>query len=158
GDLDPQTLVVPDTGFQDQIAELAREVTEGTTNRLEQASALQAYLRDTSRFTYSTEGTPAASRDAVWDFLQSRSGYCVQFATAMVVMARTLGIPARVGVGYLPGDFEAATSSYLVLGRAAHAWPELYFPRIGWLRFEPTPAIQSGAPPEYTTLPGSFPT
>jgi hypothetical protein len=89
---------------------------------------------------------PARSDDAVWDFLGARTGYCVQFATAMTVMARTLDIPARLAVGFLPGT-RAESGEYVVTGRESHAWPELYFPDAGWIRFEPTPRVQSGAPP-----------
>jgi hypothetical protein len=73
----------------------------------------------------------------------------VQFATTMAVMARTLGIPARVGVGFLPGD-TAEDGSRVVTGKEAHAWPELYFEDFGWVRFEPTPAVQTGAPPVWS--------
>ncbi|WP_157457159.1 transglutaminase-like domain-containing protein [Cellulomonas fimi] len=108
--------------------------------------ALQSYFRAATNFTYDTRVAPARSEDAVWDFLQSRRGYCVQFATGMALMARTLDIPARVGVGFLPGDADG-DGTYVVTGRKSHAWPELYFADQGWVRFEPTPAIQSGAPP-----------
>jgi transglutaminase-like putative cysteine protease len=64
----------------------------------------------------------------------------------MTMMARTLGIPARVGVGFLPGD-NNGDGTYVVTGRKSHAWPELYFAGQGWVRFEPTPAVQSGLPP-----------
>lgn len=142
---DPRATEVPPTAHAADIAALAREITEGATTPYEQAMALQTYLRSAVNFTYDTRIDPAQSSDAVWDFLQSRKGYCVQFATAMTVMARSLGIPARVGVGFLPGT--ADDGSYVITGQQSHAWPELAFDGYGWVRFEPTPAVQTGSPP-----------
>jgi hypothetical protein len=73
----------------------------------------------------------------------------VQFATSMAMMARSLGIPARLGVGFLPGTSQG-DGTYTVTARQAHAWPELYFEGSGWVRFEPTPAVQTGAPPRWS--------
>lgn len=143
-------LVVPDTELADEVAAIAAEVTADAEGPYEQALALQMYLRDASRFRYNTEVAPAQTDDAVYDFLVDRNGYCVQFATAMAVMARTLGIPARLGVGFLPGrPNPEVQSEFVVTGRQSHAWPELYFDSAGWVRFEPTPAVQTGAPPRY---------
>jgi hypothetical protein len=115
----------------------------------DQAVALQRFFRTDGRFTYDERVPPASSTDAVWDFLHQRRGYCVQFATAMAIMARTLGIPARIGVGFLPGRIDEQGTA-TVTGRYAHAWPELWFNGTGWVRFEPTPAEQTGAPPAWT--------
>lgn len=147
---DPNYLDVPATEHEQDIRDLATAVVDGATTRYDQALALQTYFRDISQFTYSTEVPPGASGDAVWDFLQDRTGYCVQFATSMTMMARTLGIPARLGVGFLPGE-RVDESSYQVTGRDSHAWPELYFPGQGWVRFEPTPAQQTGPTPTWAT-------
>jgi hypothetical protein len=111
--------------------------------------ALQTYFRATTNFTYDIRVAPSRSDDAVWDFLQSKKGYCVHFSTAMAMMARTLGIPARVGVGFLPGESDR-NGSYIVTGHESHAWPELFFEGYGWVRFEPTPAVQTGAPPRWS--------
>jgi len=145
---DPRALEVPQTSHAADIRDLAYEVTKDATAPYAQALALQSYLRSTANFTYDTRIPPARTDDPVWDFLESRQGYCVQFATAMTVMARSLGIPARVGVGFLPGRSDDGT--YVVTGRESHAWPELYFQGFGWLRFEPTPAVQTGAPPPWS--------
>lgn len=146
---DGASLAVPDTEHADEIRALAQDVTADATTPYAQAMALQAYFRAQTNFTYDTRVAPARTQDAVWDFLQSRRGYCVQFATSMTVMARALGIPARVGVGFLPGD-SAGDGTYVVTGRKSHAWPELYFADQGWVRFEPTPAEQTGAPPVWS--------
>lgn len=149
-DADSPYLEVPQTEFAGEIAGLAAELTAGATNTYDQALALQGYFRSLENFRYNTQVPPAVTEDAVWDFLTQRTGYCVQFATAMTVMARTLGIPARLGVGFLPGRMSKEVSGqYVVTGRQAHAWPELYFAEAGWVRFEPTPATQTGAPPVY---------
>lgn len=143
-----QYLVVPRTSRADDVAATASAVASTASNRYDQALNLQSFLRDSRTFTYSTEIPAGHTDDAVWDFLGSRTGYCVQFATAMTVMARTLGIPARLAVGFLPGSV-GDSGEHVVTGRDSHAWPELYFPGAGWVRFEPTPSIQSGAPPRW---------
>ena len=142
-------LDVPDTEHADDLRALAAELTADATTAYDQALALQTYFRDGTQFRYDTSIEPGDSDDAVWDFLQSRRGYCVQFATSMTVLARTLGIPARLGVGFLPGEL-GTDRSYRVTGADAHAWPELYFPGTGWVRFEPTPAVQTGPPPSWS--------
>ena len=145
---DDDYLAVPDSGHAADVRTLAAQITADATSPYEQAMKLQAFFRSTANFEYDTRVAPARSNDAVWDFIQSRHGYCVHFATAMAVMARTLGIPSRVAVGFLPGDLaQDGSGVYVVTGHQAHAWPELYFQGFGWVRFEPTPAVQSGAPP-----------
>jgi|GEM_PF-233926 len=143
-------LSVPATSHSDDIAALARDLTKNDPTPYKKAMSLQSYLRASSNFTYDTRVAPASTDDAVWDFLQDKHGYCVQFATTMTVMARTLGIPARMGVGFLPGKAND-DGAIVVTGKEAHTWPELYFgPDLGWVRFEPTPAVQSGAPPVWS--------
>jgi len=142
-----------------RVSELARQVTAGATTQYEQAVAIQAYLRDASNFTYDTSVEPVRSGDAVSQFLDTKTGYCVHFATTMVMMARSLGIPSRMGLGYLGGQL-SDDGVWEVLGGDAHTWPELYFPGEGWVRFEPTPAVQTGSPPAYTveaSNPGNAP-
>ncbi len=146
--LDPY-LTAPQTDHAQDVANLAAEVTAGATGAFEQAMALQTWFRNPQNFAYDTRVEPATSADSVWDFLESKRGYCVQYATSMAIMARTLGIPARVGVGFLPGTL-TADDEYVITGRQSHAWPELYFPNVGWVRFEPTPAVQTGTPPRWS--------
>lgn len=147
-DDDGASLAVPETTRSQDVADLAQEITVDATSPYERAMALQTYFRATSNFTYDTRVAPSRSDDAVWDFLQSARGYCVQFATSMAIMARTLDIPARVAVGFLPGESDR-NGSYVVSGQRSHAWPELYFEEYGWVRFEPTPAVQTSAPPRW---------
>lgn len=151
---DPNYVDVPASTHEQEIRDLAAQVVQGAQSRYDQALALQTFFRDTSTFTYSTQVPPGDSGDAVWDFLQDRTGYCVQFATSMTMMARMLGIPARLGVGFLPGQHEG-DGVYRVTGRDSHAWPELYFAGLGWVRFEPTPAQQTGPAPRWATPSGN---
>src|SRR5205085_10400096 len=71
--------------------------------------------------------------------------YCEYYATAMIVMLRSLGIPSRMAAGYAPGTYDANTGSYVVRESSAHTWPEVYFPGYGWIEFEPTPSQQASS-------------
>jgi transglutaminase-like putative cysteine protease len=139
------------------IRETAQKVA-GTGSAFDQAVRLQQFFRSNGGFVYSTEAPRAdnpqddASLGSIAAFLKSKRGYCVHFASAMAVMARTLGIPARVAVGFLPGQTQA-DGSHQVRLRDAHAWPELYFEGTGWVRFEPTPAGRVGTVPGWTLPP-----
>lgn len=132
-------------------------VPEGSTP-LETARLLQAHFRS-SQYTYSlqlpTPTDPVSGRtmmsDPLSNFLVSRTGYCVQFATAFIMAARLKDIPARMAIGFLPGTLEK--DIYTVRASDAHAWPELWFPDLGWTRFEPTPGTRSGAVPAYSLIP-----
>ncbi|NLE71424.1 MAG: DUF4129 domain-containing protein [Actinomycetales bacterium] len=150
GGLPSAYLDVPSTEHETDIRRLAQEITADATTTYDQALAIQQYLRSAQNFAYDTRLAEPRTTDAVWDFLTSGRGYCVQFATAMTLMARMVGIPARMAVGFLPGvPDEGNTSRFVVSARQAHTWPELYFADAGWVRFEPTPARQTGAPPLY---------
>ncbi len=138
------------------ITETARRVA-GNGSQFEQATALQSFFRTDGGFQYSEQAPDGASTSAITNFLQRRTGFCVQFASTMAVMARALGIPARVAVGFLPGTLQG-DGSYRVSLRDAHAWPELYFSGAGWMRFEPTPAVRTGAVPSWAApLPAAGP-
>jgi transglutaminase-like putative cysteine protease len=143
-----QSLQVPTTSHIADVTALAKKITAPASDDYDKALLLQTYFRDANTFTYSTKAPRATTGDPVWDFLLARSGYCVQYATAMAVMLRTLGIPARVGVGYLTQSI-APNGTSDVTGQDAHAWPEVYFADSGWVRFEPTPAVQTGAAPSW---------
>ena len=133
--------------FPDRVRELAQDITAGASTPYQQAMALQDYFR--GNYTYSTEVTAGQDIDAIEDFLFSdiRAGYCEQFAGSFAAMARSIGLPARVAVGFTPGDPVSDPENpdlYVVKGRHSHAWPEVYLAGIGWLLFEPTPG--RGAP------------
>lgn len=135
----------------DVIKDIAKAQTKSANgNHYREAVALQTYFRDSGTFTYDTKTDARSGMDAIEDFLtNSKTGYCEQFATAMALMARTLGIPARVGLGFLPGTADG--NKHVVRMHDMHAWPELYFEGLGWVRFEPTPAQQTGVAPAWTT-------
>jgi transglutaminase-like putative cysteine protease len=129
----------------------ALSITKNATNEYEQAVALQNWFTN-GQFTYSTSVSSGTGVDAIAKFLKNKEGFCVHFAFTMAAMARTLGIPARVAVGFTPGTPQS-DGSYTVGLKDAHAWPELYFEGIGWTRFEPTPT--RGSQPDYTQDPTS---
>ena len=117
----------------------------GATDPYHQAKALANYLRTDSRFSYATlaELPSDPDRDLVDFFLfdaNGQAGYCEYFASAMAVMARSLGIPSRVAVGYAPGE-RLEPGLYQVREANAHAWAEIYFPGYGWQSFEATKSL-----------------
>ncbi|HTF38963.1 MAG TPA: DUF3488 and transglutaminase-like domain-containing protein [Propionibacteriaceae bacterium] len=132
----------------DSLVQLANRITADADTPAAKAAAIQAYLRG-NQFTYSTEPLPGSGYEALENFLlEDRRGYCEQFASAMAMMARVIGIPSRVSVGFLPGERDE--EGWKVSIRDMHAWPELYFANYGWVRFEPTPAGVTGAAPSWT--------
>ncbi|MFD7819184.1 DUF3488 and DUF4129 domain-containing transglutaminase family protein [Streptomyces sp. NPDC059785] len=130
-----------------EVAQKALEVTEGSANDYERAVKLQDWFAVSGGFTYDTQVQVGSGSAAIARFLKDKEGFCVHFSFAMAAMARTLGIPARVAVGFTPGSPQSDGSMSVGL-RDAHAWPELYFEGVGWTRFEPTP--NRGTTPEYT--------
>jgi transglutaminase-like putative cysteine protease len=136
------------------ITDTAEQVAGSAGTEYDQAVALQNYFQS-DLFTYSTtapvkQGYDGTGTDVVAKFLQVKAGYCVHFASAMAIMARVLGIPSRVAVGFQPGSPTTVgdTTAFTVSTHDLHAWPELYFAGIGWLRFEPTPG--RGSLPDYS--------
>ncbi len=114
----------------------------------DRALALQDYFRDPGRFRYDLNVAFDQDLDDLESFLfDVRAGYCEQFAAAFASMARSVGLPARVAVGFTWGEWDAARGAYAVRGEHAHAWPEVYFAGTGWVRFEPTPG--RGGPNDY---------
>jgi transglutaminase-like putative cysteine protease len=128
----------------DRVAQLAREVTAEATNPYEQAKALAAFLSRDPQFSYDEVAPlPAEGEDLVDFFLfdeNGRVGYCEYYASAMTLMARSLGLPARVAVGFAPGE-SIDEGIYQVREANAHAWTEIYFPGYGWQIFEATKTI-----------------
>jgi transglutaminase-like putative cysteine protease len=125
----------------------ATEVTASATNNYERALALQEWFTQTGGFRYDTSVASGSGSDAIVRFLEQREGFCVHFAFTMAAMARTLDIPAQVAVGFTPGEGGVGGTQNVGIHNA-HAWPELYFEGVGWVRFEPTPG--QGTPPAYT--------
>ncbi|MFL6178276.1 MAG: transglutaminaseTgpA domain-containing protein, partial [Actinomycetes bacterium] len=116
-------------------------ITNGASSDYERAVMLQNWFR--TDFDYSLDTVGGNDNEALQQFLYDKSGYCEQFAATMALMARALDIPARVVVGYTPGS-ETSAGVWQVSAHDAHAWPELWFEGIGWVRFEPTPGGGDG--------------
>jgi len=119
--------------------EKARKIVEGKTSRWTQAAALTSHLQQ--NYTYDIEvGFYPEQADTVDYFLfEEKVGYCEQFASALCVMARSVGIPARYVTGYLPGTFNPVSGFYEIKASDAHAWVEIYFEDYGWMIFDPVP-------------------
>ncbi|WP_194843444.1 transglutaminase-like domain-containing protein [Paenibacillus sp. B01] len=151
-----------------RVKELAASATAGQADRYGQVVAVRDYLKAHYRYSLTETEAPAPGQDLVDQFLFERKlGYCVHFSTAMAVMLRSVGIPARWVKGFAPGEETASGKApaevraalgsaaaggevYRVSGLDAHAWVEVYFPGGGWVAFDPTPGYAAGAaqPPE----------
>ena len=131
-------LQLPDT-FSELVKELAADITEDDDNPYDMAESIRGYL---IRLPYSLEvSLPPPGRDWVEHFLLfEKRGFCNNYATAMVTMLRSLGVPARLVVGFAPGIPNETNTLWKVQARQYHAWPEVYFPEYGWVEFEPTPS------------------
>ncbi len=139
------TLTVPD-GLDDAVATLTDSVTAQAATDGERALAIQSFLRS-EEFTYSLEAPDEVGIDVISNFLlNDRAGYCIHFAAGMITMARLEGIPARMAIGFTPG--ERVGDEWVVTTHNMHSWPELYFEGLGWVPFEPTKSV--AGPPEYT--------
>ncbi len=132
------------------VAATARQVTGDAPSAYDAALALQTWFQ--REFDYSLEVRPGHGNTAIENFLRDRVGYCEQFAGTYAAMLRTLGIPTRVAVGFTSG-VPVGDGEYSVLGRNAHAWPEVWFDDIGWVAFEPTPGRGAPNAQSYTGLP-----
>jgi transglutaminase-like putative cysteine protease len=154
----PASVFTPNTALPDDlptsVRKLARTVTAGKASKFEQAVALQQWFRVDGGFRYSLERSAGNGTDDLLRFLgtgkDGRVGYCEQFAAAMALMGRSLGIPSRVAVGFLRPD-RVARNTYVYSSHDLHAWPEMYFGGVGWVRFEPTPQGRATSVPSYTT-------
>jgi transglutaminase-like putative cysteine protease len=135
-------------GVPVQVVALARRITAGAPTPYDKALALQNYLRD--NYSYSLNAPAGHSDSALVSFLfETRTGYCEQFAGAYAVMARAVGLPTRVAVGFTPGERQS-DGLWHVLGMHAHAWPEVLLGQYGWVAFEPTPGRGMPGATSYT--------
>lgn len=135
-----------------RVRRLSAELTAAAQTPYDQAEVIQNYLR---RITYDQFiSAPPPGEDVVdWFLFDNRRGYCDYYASAMAVLCRASGIPARIAQGYTPGEFESSTRTYRVRQLDAHAWTEVYFPGYGWVPFEPTSAEPLIARPQESELP-----
>lgn len=156
-------LQIPDT-LSLRVKALARNITAGKDTPFDKVMAITQYLRQ--NITYEqVVPNPPANRDLIdWFLFDMKKGFCNYYATAEVMMLRSLGIPARLSVGYAEGEGELSGDLFTVRSRDSHAWPEIYFPGYGWVEFEPTvsqPATgliaeRTGVNPSETNLDGDF--
>jgi transglutaminase-like putative cysteine protease len=168
GQLNPQNLEkagpIPTSGslvrytrlppIPQDIIDETRRVTTGLTSEYDKAKALQDYFHR-APFVYNDQFTLGDSSNALEQFLfKYHTGYCQQFAGAYAVMARILGLPTRVAVGFSYGEQDGA-GLWHVKDTYAHAWPEIYFPGSGWVPFEPTPGRGIPSAQQYTGLPSA---
>jgi transglutaminase-like putative cysteine protease len=153
GQVSEDLTVLPDE-LPEMVRALTLDVTEDAPTRLQKAQALQEWFRESGGFTYDLNAEAGNGTDDLVRFLREgeggRTGYCEQFASAMAVMARAAGIPARVAVGFLEPE-QVGSQLWEYTAWDLHAWPELFFPGSGWVRFEPTPSRRASGVPDYTT-------
>jgi len=120
--------------------QLAAQIAEGNNNPYDIVIAITNYLRSNIEYVESVPSLPNNQDLVDWFLFDVRQGFCNYYASAEVVLLRSLGIPARLAVGYAQGESQEINDIYVVRQRDAHAWPEVYFPNIGWVEFEPTTA------------------
>ena len=129
------------------------QITKGLSNDYDKALALQQFFLDAkNRFIYTTE-IPDFTGSPLVAFLTNRAGFCQQYATMYAVMARMAGLPTRINVGFTQGVMKTP-GNWVVSRQNAHAWPEVFFQGIGWVRFEPTPGPSGIQNPTYAQKPG----
>jgi transglutaminase-like putative cysteine protease len=142
-------------GMPEIIPSTARKVASSAASNYEKALALQEFFRH-GDFEYSEsapvqQGYDGSGMEVIAKFLEVKQGYCIHFASAMTVMARSIGIPARMAVGFLPGLLTTnrieGKNVFRVTTHELHTWPELFFEGVGWVRFEPT--VSRGEVPDY---------
>ena len=134
-------LALPDS-VPERVLVLARDLTATEPTRYDRALAIERYLR---AFPYTLDlPAPPPKMDVVDYFLfDLKTGYCDYYASAMVVLARAAGLPARLVTGYASGSYDLNNANYIITEADAHSWAEVYFPGSGWIEFEPT----GGRPP-----------
>jgi transglutaminase-like putative cysteine protease len=129
-------LELPDR-LPDRVRNLAIELTATQPTPYDRAVAIENYLRD---YPYNLDIEPPPGGEDVVDYFLFglREGYCDYYASAMVVLARAAGLPARLAIGYATGSYDPQRAHYVVSEAEAHSWPEIFFPGYGWIAFEPT--------------------
>lgn len=139
-------LQLPDS-LPQRVTDLAFEITEGLENEYDMVRAIENYLKADGGYRYSlleVESTPEGNDYVDYFLFESLIGYCDNFSSAMTLLLRTLGIPARWTKGFTPGDYhenESNDAYYQVSNANAHSWVEVYFPSFGWIPFEPSPSF-----------------
>ncbi len=145
-----------------RIVELAAELAAGEETPYDQAAAITAWLRREIEYEPVLAAPPEDSDPLTWVLFEYKKGFCFYYATAEIMMLRSLGVPARLAVGFSEGEIDEDNNLYIVRRLDYHAWPEVYFPGIGWVEFEPTAsqrALQRPLEPQpVSTGAGNVPT
>ncbi|HNT55232.1 MAG TPA: transglutaminase domain-containing protein, partial [Anaerolineaceae bacterium] len=123
------------------IQDLAAEITNYTDTPYEKTVAITNYLRRTIKYSETIPNPPKNADPLEWFLFEHKQGFCQYYATAEVLLLRAAGVPARLVVGYAPGDLQGDERTFQVRAKHSHAWPEVYFPDIGWIEFEPTAGL-----------------
>ena len=122
--------------FSPQIKDLATEITAQARTPFEKAIFITRYLRENIKYAPTIPEVPRNKDPLEWVLFEYKQAYCVYYASSEVLMLRSVGVPARMAVGFAQGERNG--NNYVVRRLDAHAWPEVYFPRVGWVEFEPT--------------------
>jgi transglutaminase-like putative cysteine protease len=133
-------LQLPDN-MPDSIRQLAQQVVSEETNPYIQVQLITQYLRDSIEYQEIIDEPPRGVDVIEWFLFDYRKGFCNYYATAEILMLRSLGIPARIAVGFAEGVYQDDENFYEVREKESHAWPEVFFPGVGWVEFEPTASL-----------------
>jgi transglutaminase-like putative cysteine protease len=141
----PEWVANPNTnpaGVSGRVAGLANQIVTdaGATNPYDRAKAIETWLRTNIQYNETIPEPPPGVDAIEWFLFDIQQGYCTYYATAMISMLRSLGIPARMAAGFAQGEYDAEFGQYVVREKDAHTWVEVYFPGYGWVEFEPTSA------------------
>jgi transglutaminase-like putative cysteine protease len=140
-------LQLPDSITPETI-NLAEELAAPYDTPYDVSIAIRNYLRDAIEYNDQIDAPPDGAEPVHYTLFESKEGYCNYYASAMAIMLRSQGIPARVVSGYAQGEYDDATKSYRVRANNAHTWVQVYFPLYGWIQFEPTSALPLDSRPE----------
>ncbi len=124
--------------FSPRLRDLAQEVTVNAENPYDMAAVITLYLRRNVSYSRAIPDPPPGRDPLEWVILDHKQAFCNYYASAEVLMLRSLGVPARLALGYSQGNYNGVSAEYTVRQSNYHAWPEVYFPGIGWVEFEPT--------------------
>lgn len=128
--------------FPPEIRMLAEEITAGLDTPFEKAEAITSYLRKNIQYASTLKQTPSNMDPMEYMLFETKQGFCFYYASAEILMLRSIGIPARMAVGFAEGEMDDRRTTFTVRRKDAHAWPEVYFSEYGWIEFEPT-VVQS---------------
>jgi len=124
--------------FSPRLRELALEITKDETTVFDRVSAITNYLRRNISYQEKIPSPPENKDPVEWFLFDLKQGFCNYYASSEVLMLRSIGIPARMVYGYAQGEADRNQEKFTVLHKQSHAWPEVFFPGLGWVEFEPT--------------------